>query len=217
MRLYYFTSAQYGLEAIRDQRIKVSTVDDLNDPFEWLSVTGNRSFRATMRKLRKELGAQYGIICMSDNWKHPLLWAHYAENHKGMCLGFEVSEQARPTKVDYIRDRVDWLDARHQPYDEGLRKILGLFNTKFDAWEYESEYRMLVELRDADPVSGLHFEPLSDQLSLMQVIVGERCTVTRKQLDRVLGHSFKDLERFKVRAAFRTFEMVQNLRQSTWK
>jgi hypothetical protein len=34
MRLYHFTSSEYGLEAIRNQQFKLSTYDNLNDPFE---------------------------------------------------------------------------------------------------------------------------------------------------------------------------------------
>ena len=33
--LYYFTSQLHGLEAIRDQRLKISNTETLNDPFEY--------------------------------------------------------------------------------------------------------------------------------------------------------------------------------------
>lgn len=38
MRLYYYTSLKYGLAAIRDQRIKISHFDALNDPFDFIGV-----------------------------------------------------------------------------------------------------------------------------------------------------------------------------------
>lgn len=33
-RVYKFTSAKYGISNIRDHRLKLSTIDDLNDPFD---------------------------------------------------------------------------------------------------------------------------------------------------------------------------------------
>lgn len=217
MRLYYFTSTRFGLEAIRDQRLKISTVEDLNDPFEWLSITGNKSFRTAMQKTRAKLASHYGVICLSDSWRHPLLWAHYADKHMGLCLGFDVEEHFELKKVEYIKERINWLQDKYLPSEEVLSKILNVCHTKFDAWSYESEYRMLVELQDRDPVSELFFQSFSPYMRLKQVLVGERSNVTRKQLNLVLSSNFKDVETFKVRAAFKNFEIVRNLRQSAWK
>lgn len=93
MRLYYFTSSRFGLEAIRDKRIKVSRISSLNDPFELLAYDlRNRKQRAWLKREKKRFDADYGLICMSNNWTHPLMWGHYADRHKGICLGFDVSE-----------------------------------------------------------------------------------------------------------------------------
>lgn len=217
VRLYYFTSARFGLEAIRDQRLKISTVEDLNDPFEWLSITGDQRVRRVLRKARTELGAQLGLICFSSSCRHPLLWAHYADNHKGLCLGFDIKEHNELREVDYIRERMGWSEFRSLTSEEGVRILLSYFSVKFDAWSYESEYRMLVELGNQDPVSGLFFQSFQPHMTLRQVLVGERCDITRQQLDRVLGSEFGGVERFKVRAAFKNFDIVRNLRKSAWK
>jgi hypothetical protein len=34
MRAFHFQSVDHGLEAIKNQRLKVTTIDNLNDPFE---------------------------------------------------------------------------------------------------------------------------------------------------------------------------------------
>ena len=38
MKLYKYTTAEYGLAAIREKRLKVTTLLDANDPNEWLPV-----------------------------------------------------------------------------------------------------------------------------------------------------------------------------------
>jgi hypothetical protein len=43
MRLYHFLSATNALDDLTRRRIKLSQIDDLNDPFElWYSAQGDR-------------------------------------------------------------------------------------------------------------------------------------------------------------------------------
>lgn len=41
LRLYYFTTERYALEAIRDQRLKIARLNELNDPFEFCRQAGS--------------------------------------------------------------------------------------------------------------------------------------------------------------------------------
>ncbi|NKK82626.1 DUF2971 domain-containing protein [Rhizobium leguminosarum bv. viciae] len=45
-----------------------------------------------MDKTRQGLNVAFGLLCMSTTWQEPLLWSHYADKHKGMCLGFDVDD-----------------------------------------------------------------------------------------------------------------------------
>lgn len=36
MRLYHFTSQKFGLLALKDRRLKIARINELNDPFEFL-------------------------------------------------------------------------------------------------------------------------------------------------------------------------------------
>ena len=38
MRVYKFLNAKYGLEALKNRRLKIARISDLNDPFELLGV-----------------------------------------------------------------------------------------------------------------------------------------------------------------------------------
>ena len=95
MRLHYFTTERFGLEAIRDRRLKVARLDELNDPFEFLGLKLNQNDRKKLSKWKNNLGNQIGLICMSEVWDHPLLWGHYANKHQGLCLGFDVPRGTR--------------------------------------------------------------------------------------------------------------------------
>ena len=92
MIAYHFISDEYALDVISSQWIKLSLFQDLNDPFELLSVDlPNEQARREARKFKEFMAKQYGILCFSKNWTNPLLWSHYANRHKGVAFQFELN------------------------------------------------------------------------------------------------------------------------------
>lgn len=219
MRLHYFTTAQFGLEAIRDKRLKIARINELNDPFEFLGLAlRNNIDREKLRKFKNRVDYRIGLICMSQDWQHPLLWSHYADKHRGLCLGFDVSLDINFKPVEYTYERptlrkIGKTSLSDVNEDDLVRFIL----IKFDAWKYESEWRCFCPLVQKDPVSDLYFFPLSAEVKLAQVIVGEKSLVTREKLASVLGESAGSVTSFKARAGFNRFEVVENKSQKAWK
>lgn len=101
----------------------------------------------TFRKGIEELG----ILSLANSNENLLMWSHYAEDHKGMCLEFQRrpdsalgdSESCNP--VNYIdnhptlktKSLVDKIDAL-----ASKRRIL---YSKSKHWMYEQEWRHIVE------------------------------------------------------------------------
>ncbi len=218
-RLYYFTSERFGLEAIRDQRLKVSRFDEANDPFEFIGIKLARRERRKLALVKSKIGQIHGMICLSSNWHHPLMWAHYADNHKGLALGFDVPDEARFEKVTYRSDRPSLAELGISKFVElrGEEPMQQILSMKFEAWCYEDEWRIFVRLGRADPVTEFHFVDFAPALRLAQVLVGDRSTLTRSYLGRVLGDDHANVECFKVRPANKKFEFVEDKLQSAWK
>ena len=218
MRLYYFTPSQFGLEAVRDRRLKAARVAALNDPFELQSVLSGPGTGNNFKGLKQLIDTDQALLCMSASWRHPMMWAHYAGNHTGLCLGFDVDDDVF-VPVRYVNERTP--SAEFDPkdgesvQDAGLRLIDHLLRTKFDAWAYEREYRSYLNLEGRDPVSGLHFVSFEPAMKLKEVIVGLRSAVQPWQLAELLKDRPEVLS-FRVRPANRTFEMVVNGRQRAW-
>lgn len=218
MRLYYFTTERFGIEALRHRRLKVARIEELNDPFEFLGIALERDERRSLRKFKVEFARRYGLICMSHSWKHPLLWGHYAEKHKGICLGFDVPDDSTFVKVEYRPERPTLQEfgccnlGRLKEQD-----MLRLLTMKFSAWSYESEYRAFCTLSDKDPINGHFFLDFSAHLKLAQIIVGDLSVITRKQLKEVAGEQLGNLHIFKARPGFRHFEVVENQSKQAWK
>jgi len=80
--LYYFMAAEHGCEDIEYSRIKVSQFSEVNDPFELRAVKVHRQL--VRLEVEKHVAAQsnmFGMLCFSEDWISPALWAHYANKH----------------------------------------------------------------------------------------------------------------------------------------
>lgn len=97
------------------------------------------------------------IFCLCAEHEHVLMWSHYANHHRGVCVrfGFSRSEpllcQILPVKYQVERPVLDWVSDRGSP--EGL--VDSVLLAKADHWAYEREWRIVErrgpEVRRIDP------------------------------------------------------------------
>ena len=106
MRLYHFIDEKYGIEDLNGTRLKVARISDLNDPTEFLAAElSNEELNVAMEQMRESLSNDHGILCFSKDWKSLAQWAHYANKHKGLCLGFDIPDHC-VAKVEYSEQRL---------------------------------------------------------------------------------------------------------------
>lgn len=89
------------------------------------------------------LSIDIGISCFTTNPANMLMWSHYGDSHRSICVGFDpeilvrdapTNEEGKPLyhgpfKVNYSNMRADLLGE--------------LLVTKARAWAYEEEFRMI--------------------------------------------------------------------------
>jgi len=217
MRVFHFVNEHYGLDNLRKRRLKVATLHELNDPFEFFGVNlGDKALRHAFGVMKNELALKQGLLCFSRTWHNPVLWSHYADRHTGLCLGFDVPDHLF-TCVFYSPQR---LAIEPRAFVPGARfddqTLLRLFFTKYSHWRYESEVRGFVTLRDKEPLTNLYFTDFGDDLRLNTVIVGSQSSVTRATLQEALGDLDSTVQKFKARLAFKTFRVVQQRNSALW-
>lgn len=219
MRLYYMTTLETLEQNILPElRVRVSTFDKVNDPFELLGA------RQTNREGRRHFAGLYdhwvktlGFVSFSDNWKSPLMWGHYARNHTGVCLGIEIPAR-RVMQVNYQPERLELL--LNMPLleaaidDDVIKQVV---TTKFQDWAYEQEWRYLVKLEHKDEVTGFHYVEFSPDFELREIIVGSRCERSFVELRRQVFGNTSTVKVFRARAAFGTFGMVRQKNQQILK
>jgi hypothetical protein len=221
MRVYHFTKAIYGLKAIRQRRLKIARISDLNDPFEFLQVASTSSkTRGRYQYVKRALSEYMGLLCFSKNWSNPVQWSHYAESHRGMCLGFDVSAAAGIREVRYVKNRIrPNLRAMRVMGDAAIAHMLDLLTLKFEHWAYEQEYRLFVRLDEQDQESGLYFFDFgnSKEVRLREVIVGPQSETTPEQVTTALGNLASEVKSCKARLAVQTFAVVRQRNQDLWR
>jgi hypothetical protein len=89
----------------------------------------------------KRLTESVGVLCMSTVSDNILLWAHYADAHRGVCLIFDASMEffnsAQKVRYDNFRPKINPIfDSEDSMFNSALL-------TKSSDWSYEEEWRLI--------------------------------------------------------------------------
>jgi len=158
----------------------------------------NRAMSIAMKHLKT-----YGVICFSEKPADILMWSHYTDNHKGVCLEFTAekgSDLANPIinyKVTYLPEypRLKITDFLND--DPSIPSKIVMWS-KAKIWEYEAEWRLI------DKKGG---QPVDFPGRLSGIIFGLRCR--NKHIKKIvnLTRKFSGIQSMKVHQVPRRFEI----------
>lgn len=175
-RVYKFISAKFGLLSLKEHRLKVSTIDDLNDPFDLCSLDiTNPAIERALNAHIEHFRRTKGLLCFSRNWDNLLLWSHCADSHTGLCFGFDIPDGSPAEAYAFnVHYQPNLLQVR-RPEDVNSDLVDRLLCTKHESWSYEQELRLFVKLNDPPDAKGLRWFNFGPLLELKEVVVGSRC------------------------------------------
>lgn len=158
--LYKYVSLNRVVDILDNHRLYLSDGTNFNDPFE-ITVT-DKSTKTT----RHIKGLH--ILSLTNSYRNKLIWSHYTDSHKGVCLTVQVPNYlvypiCYSTKRVYEDSDIDKLislstKSSKKSVDKDFsslsnnKKIAMLKDKK---WLYEKEYRIVFDKSDE---SGLIFE-----------------------------------------------------------
>lgn len=199
--------------------IRATPVLALNDPFEghfnkdqvrdadrnqrdFYRRNGKEVYEADESELDGSMGViqgelfDLGILSFTEDFNNPIMWAHYANEHKGMVVEFDFNEpffmdslkeingrKSRfgknyladcyeyPEKVDYRRVMPSFgraeFSAPESMEDYHWEKFnRAILFTKSNDWIYEKEQRSIVRLKDADSIICIDCSHIREQCLL---------------------------------------------------
>lgn len=156
------------LKSLDENYFYAPNFENLNDPFEALITTSK--FIKQVDSLRKVFGesntqglndmhSQFmglnkfaGIYSLSQTPDHELLWAHYANSHKGFCIEYDLDLLLGGNKSNNIHSFP--IIYKNSPPDYGVLDFISISNNKeinkivgykSKCWEYEKEHRIIID------------------------------------------------------------------------
>ena len=162
------------LDIIQNNRLYYPTYKQLNDPLEGAGFNikipgwaGNNILKAADTELSpiEELKLEYGILSLSDCPNSPQLWAHYANNYKGVCLCMKTKGLLlNAKKVSYCNERDE---SNGFDVDSRRKAVLDNLYIKQLDWSYEHEWRDIKRIKN----NNQFYSFSSDELA--GVIIGK--------------------------------------------
>jgi len=201
--------------------MKISEFTEMNDPLELAGV--RLSDPEVQEILVGHFQRRVGVLCFSAAWSHPLLWAHYADCHAGMCLGFRVHKRVDVHRTRYVKRKrtIDVEGLKRKLLDvtsqedrlrlgsaKSSRQLMErILSTKFAHWRYEREMRAFVSLNQKD--GDHYFCDFDKNFRLERVIVGYRSEVLSVEIEQALEGYGKRVEVFRASPAPTAFRLVK--------
>ena len=148
--------------------------------------------------LTRQLSRRFGIVSFSENPRHPLMWSHYTTDGSGFVIGYDreqlekLSSRDRSLSPVHYKDQLDLLTG-YEPVGWPEGRLNVLLSTKSSHWDYEKEWRLIVELNETIGVGqrDRHGQPINllrvPNSAVMEVYCTERTPkeTVRRVLDRL--------------------------------
>lgn len=158
--LYKYVSLSRVVDILDNHRLFLSAGTNFNDPFE-ITVTDKK--KHTVRHIEG-----LHILSLTNSYRNKLIWSHYTDSHKGVCLTVKVPNRlvypiCYSTKRIYEDSDIDNIISSSTKIAKkcvdkdfsALRKNKKIAYIKDKKWLYEKEYRIVF---DKDDELGLIYE-----------------------------------------------------------
>lgn len=151
--------------------------------------------RMLANKIRENINSEMqtlGVLSLARHFNCPLMWSHYADDHKGICIEYDITKSVNgpPIAVNYdsprgicVSDLIDWKLSKSSKAKEKIEGIY--FYAKAPQWEYEEEWRYTNNTQGVSPshlaISGVYFGMRCDSsvtTSLVKLFDGDERGIT---------------------------------------
>lgn len=173
---YIHLARKYGPE-MTDEELRIDAEQMIADPSR---NPRNQTVRNTIQdEYGRTIRASTGIYCVSENSDDILMWSHYADHHRGVCLEFDGQAKLMQLamRVSYSHDRPQIArgDSNQIKLEKGIL-------TKSNHWQYEREWR-LIRYQQGPGIAKFRPENLTG------IIVGAQASMQVLQLLRRLNRA----------------------------
>ena len=203
---------KFVLSEIADETISLMHPSEFNDPMDtvllqWLDnqlklgAKGFKNIKEALKNLRIRCFSRTAKLPRDESFeetiklhKHqkqdvckinPLMWAHYADNHKGLCIKYKFTSEQLPLLNDDETELFRFGNIDYKPEfsvnDIEIRVWDALF-AKSKVWKYENETRLVYySIEDVNRVKTVHVPD-----SITGIYLGLRCSEEDERIIKAL-------------------------------
>lgn len=181
----------YLKRLLKKGEIKFTSPAEFNDPFDCCPThlselpeenafphAVGESINQTMQSAISKI---HGIVCFTPYPNKMLMWSHYGDQHRGICVGFdtELLVENSPTNSEGNRlfetiQKVEYIEKRPEHGEEAI------FFLKAKEWKYEEEYRIISSMKKGFPKWGPGIWNIHKS-SVKEIIIGARVPITHRR------------------------------------
>ncbi|WCL51469.1 DUF2971 domain-containing protein [Leptospira sp. GIMC2001] len=132
-------------------------------------------FRELIENAAENFRSSVKIISFTEKYDNSLMWAHYANGHKGFCIEFDFSRPLNQMQISHLYPVL---------YQEGVLDItpflsqienINIYFPIYSAivkrieWEYEKEWRIVIPFGIYEKEENIAMPPIS------RIFIGAKC------------------------------------------
>lgn len=193
-RLYLFRKcSEYAMKDLINNRLSIVKPKRLNDPvdcliFPWRECLDMNCIEKThipflaksydYYRIRSFVSGDNNVDYEKDTVKNTLMWSHYADEHRGLCILYDFSENFINSKDgenprNYFM-KVNYIDEKENiSVDKSEMSIEQGFATKSIDWNYENEVRLISY--DYSSEEDFTYINLDNESKIKAIFFGLRC------------------------------------------
>ena len=129
----YIPIVEYQLNSLLNEELYFCDYQELNDPLECFFLEKETWFKECL----KEKGITPRILSLTGKSDSKLMYSHYTNNQKGICVEYEVDFEA------LSNNNFAWGDVRYNDHQDKVESLKDLYMLKNKDWKYEQEFRIV--------------------------------------------------------------------------
>jgi hypothetical protein len=167
-----------SIELLINQELWFPSPETLNDPFD-CQTECHRIIESCAKEIEKKISERHivqikklvdeklttiGVASFSKTKKNQLMWSHYADEHKGFCIGFhhdlsmlnndvlgsfEVKYKSKHPFEEFIKRNEQLIESDDYLEKISHRLLESSLTTKYTNWQYEKEWRIIKNQKGA--------------------------------------------------------------------
>ncbi|WP_027148926.1 DUF2971 domain-containing protein [Methylobacter tundripaludum] len=198
---------------MREQKISFQE-DSIEDIIQKVAAFQISDLRRVAELIRNEWNDKLGVACFSRDFDIIQMWAHYADDHKGIIIGIDekvlTSKSEELFDIEYKNEltRIPvFANPENIPlYEPYIKQAL---HRKEEKWSYEKEVRVYIDLDKKSPDGRFYIGITAD--AVKEIYLGLRVHETTEIIAKEIVNrpKFRHLKLFKMSMHSDEYKLVR--------